>query len=294
MSKNIDRRQFTKAGAAAVAASMATTVPASSYANIIGSNDTIRAGFVGVGNRGSQLMDAFAEHKQCKFVGVADIFEPYLARALDKFGKDMIAVSDYQELLDRDDIDVIAIASPDHWHAIQAITAMSAGKDVYVEKPLAATIHEGGQMVDAAKKFKKVAQVGLHRRSMKLYQRLREFMKEDNIGKVTVSRAYRLNNMYPEGIGKLEAAEPPANFDWDTWLGPRPLQPYQANIAPYKFRWWQRFSSQMGNWGVHYFDAIRWMLGEEAPLCVSAMGGRFAIERSPTPHRRPLRCLASR
>ena len=88
-------------------------------------NRKIRALFFG----SSQLMDAFAEHKQCKFIGIADVFEPYLDRAQDKFGKDMMAVSDYRALLDRDDIDVIAIASPDHWHAIQAITAMSAGKE---------------------------------------------------------------------------------------------------------------------------------------------------------------------
>ena len=237
-------------------------------------NRKIRALFFG----SSQLMDAFAEHKQCKFIGIADVFEPYLDRAQDKHGKDMMAVSDYRALLDRDDIDVIAIASPDHWHAIQAITAMSAGKDVYVEKPLAATIYEGRQMVNAAKKFDKIVQVGLHRRSMKLYQNLKEFMSEDKIGKVTVSSAFRLNNMYPAGIGKLKTGTAPANLDWNTWLGPRPDQPYQDNIAPYKFRWWQRFSSQMGNWGVHYFDAIRWMIGEESPACVSAMGGRFAVE----------------
>lgn len=189
-----------------------------------------------------------------------------------------MAVTDYRELLDRDDIDVIAIASPDHWHAIHAISAMAAGKDVYVEKPLAVTIHEGRQMVDAAAKFDKIVQVGLHRRSMKLYHKLKEYMSEDKIGKVTVSRAYRLNNMYPAGIGKLQTGTPPAGFDWDMWLGPRPDQPYQDNIAPYKFRWWQRFSSQMGNWGVHYFDAIRWMIGEDHPLCVSAMGGRFAVD----------------
>ena len=223
-------------------------------------------------------MEAFAEHKDCKFVAVADVYEPYLDRAQDTYGKDLMAVADYRALLDRDDIDVIAIASPDHWHAIHAINAMAAGKDVYVEKPLAATIHEGRQMVEAAKKFGKIAQVGLHRRSMSLYHRLKEFMDTGKLGKVTVSRAYRLNNMYPAGIGKKKSSTPPAGFDWDMWLGPRAEQPYQDNIAPYKFRWWQGFSSQVGNWGVHYFDAIRWMLGEDAPASINAFGGRFAID----------------
>jgi len=278
MSKKLDRRQFAQTSAAAAVATSVATRPCVGDRKVLGANDTVRVGFVGIGNRGSQLMRAFAEQKDCKLVGVADVNEPYLDRAQKRYGKDMMAVKDYRLLLDRDDIDVIAIASPDHWHAIQAITAMSAGKDVYVEKPLAVTIHEGRQMVNAAKKFDRVAQVGLHRRSMKLYQKLKAFMDEGSVGKVTVSSAYRLSNMYPTGIGKLEPSTPPAGFDWDTWLGPRPKQPYQGNIAPYKFRWWQRFSSQVGNWGVHYFDAIRWMLGEESPVCVNAMGGRFAID----------------
>ena len=213
--KKLNRRQFTKASAAAAVAASLSSVPGRALAKgkVLGSNDTIRVGFVGVGNRGSQLMDAFAEQKDCEFVGFADVNEPYLDRAREKYGKDMMAVKDYRALLDRDDIDVIAIASPDHWHAIQAITAMSAGKDVYVEKPLAATIHEGRQMVEAAKKFEKVVQVGLHRRSMKLYQKLKEFMDEGSVGKITVSSAFRLNNMYPLGIGKVAPSTPPADFD---------------------------------------------------------------------------------
>jgi predicted dehydrogenase len=272
MAAEFNRREFGKTGAAAtVAASLATT-------KSTGANDSIRIGFVGVGNRGSQLMKAFSQHDDCKFVGVADVYQPYLDRAKENYGNDLVAVEDYRVLIDRKDIDVIVIGTPDHWHAIQAITAMSAGKDVYVEKPLSATIHEGRQMVKAAKKFDRIVQVGLHRRSMKIYHQLRDFMQTDKIGKITVSRAYRLNNMYPDGIGKLQTSAPPKDFNWDLWLGPRPRQAYQENIAPYKFRWWQRFSSQMGNWGVHYFDVIRWMIGEESPVSVVAMGGRFAVD----------------
>jgi predicted dehydrogenase len=84
--------------------------------------------------------------------------------------------------------------------------------------------------------------------------------------------------MYPNGIGKMTAQAPPANLNWDLWLGPRPDRPYQGNIAPYKFRWWQLYSSQVANWGVHYFDAIRWLTGDLAPESVCAMGGRFAVD----------------
>jgi predicted dehydrogenase len=149
---------------------------------------------------------------------------------------------------------------------------------VYVEKPLSITIHEGRRMVEAARRNQRVVQVGTHRRSSELYGRLVEFVHSGKIGKVTVSRAYRLSNMYPTGIGRAKHEPPPADLDWDMWLGPRPKRPYQDNIAPYKFRWWQLYSSQMGNWGVHYLDAIRWVTGELAPSSVCAMGGRYAVD----------------
>ena len=133
-------------------------------------------------------------------------------------------------------------------------------------------------MVAATRRNKRVVQVGTHRRSSPLYADLAKLIQADTLGKVTVSRAYRLSNMWPKGIGKAKAAEPPKDLDWDLWLGPRPARPYQENVAPYKFRWWQLYSSQMANWGVHYLDAIRWMTGELAPASVSAHGGRFAVD----------------
>ena len=84
--------------------------------------------------------------------------------------------------------------------------------------------------------------------------------------------------MYPSGIGKLKPEDPPKNFNWDMWLGPRTFRPYQYNISPYMFRWWKDYSSQMGNWGVHFMDVIRWMLGEKAPVAISAQGGKYAVD----------------
>jgi predicted dehydrogenase len=272
MQASLSRREFTFSGAATT---FAATLPKTTVKD---ANDSIRLGFIGVGNRGSQLLKAFGEHADCQIIGVADAYAPYRDRARSQYGNQLVAVEDYRRLLDRKDIDAVVIATPDHWHAIQTITAMAAGKDVYIEKPLSITIHEGRKMVEAADKFDRVVQVGLHRRSMEIYHQLRRFLKQDGIGKITVSRAFRLNNMYPNGIGKLGPISPPAGLNWDLWLGPRPEQPYQDNIAPYKFRWWQRFSSQMGNWGAHYFDAIRWMLDVSAPQTVACLGGRFAVE----------------
>ena len=158
------------------------------------------------------------------------------------------------------------------------IAACRAGKDVYVEKPLSVTIGEGRRMVEVARETGRVVQVGTHRRSSELWTHFAQMILSEDIGKTTVSRAFRLSNMFPDGIGKLPPTAPPAGLDWEMWLGPRPLRPYQDNIAPYKFRWWQIYSSQMGNWGVHYLDAMRWCLGEEVPTSICTMGGRYAVD----------------
>ena len=195
-----------------------------------------------------------------------------------KLDADVARVKDFRTILDRKDIDAVVIATPDHWHAIQMIAACKASKDVYVEKPLSITVVEGRAMVEAARKYSRIVQVGTHRRSSRMYADLVEQIKSGAIGKVTVARAAFCNNMTPNGIGHAPRATPPADLDWDMWLGPRPAVPYQSTIMPYKFRWWQPYSSQMGNWGVHYFDAIRWLTGEVAPSSVSAHGGRFAVD----------------
>jgi predicted dehydrogenase len=262
-----------------------------------GANERIRVGFIGVGNRGSQLLQGFMAQDDVDIVALCDVYEPYLARDYsrvgqavidsigervpkmgEKFAGEVARYKDFRRLLERKDIDAVVIASPDHWHAIQMIAACQAGKDVYVEKPLSVTIHEGRKMVEAAAKYNRVVQVGLHRRSSQMYADLAQEMQAGKIGKVTVARSYRVSNMFPTGIGKYPDKAPPKELDWDLWLGPRPLRPYKDNIAQYKFRWWQAYSSQVGNWGVHYFDAIRWVLNEEAPVSISAHGGRFAVD----------------
>ncbi|MBP1654957.1 MAG: NADH-dependent dihydrogenase, partial [Bacteroidetes bacterium] len=111
-----------------------------------------------------------------------------------------------------------------------------------------------------------------------LYRHLHTLVQQGKIGRVSVARAYRISNMSPQGIGKYPDAPAPKGLDWDLWLGPRAKRPFRYNIAPYKFRWWQDYSSQMGNWGVHYCDAMRWMLDEEAPVAVSAHGGKYVVD----------------
>lgn len=270
----ITRRTFAKASAAATA----FTLTATGAQRVLGANERVRLGFIGVANRGGQLLDAFLDHSDAEVAVLCDVCQSTLQKANQRVGGKAELCGDFRKLLDRKDLDAVVIATPDHWHAIQTIWACNAGKDVYVEKPLSITIYEGRRMVEAARRNKRVVQVGVHRRSSSLYARAAKLIQQDKLGKVTVSRCYQLSNMYPTGIGKAPPSDPPKDLDWDMWLGPRPLRPFQATIAPYKFRWWDLYSSQVANQGVHFFDLIRWMTGDEAPSSVCAMGGRFAVD----------------
>jgi predicted dehydrogenase len=278
MFTRINRRSFAKAGAATAIGLAATTIPSARAARVQGANERIRLGFIGVANRGGQLINAFMTHEDIQVVALCDVDQRPLAKARQRVGGQVETYSDFRRVIDRKDIDAIIIATPDHWHAIQTVTACDAGKDVYVEKPMSITIFEGRRMVEAARRNDRVVQVGTHRRSSPLYQGLVQRTTAGDFGKICVSRAYRLSNMYPNGIGRVKYEKPPRELDWDMWLGPRPERPYQSNIAPYKFRWWQLYSSQMANWGVHYLDAIRWCTDELAPSSVCAMGGRYAVD----------------
>ncbi len=262
-----------------------------------GSGDKIRMGFIGVGNRGSQLMAIFMQNPDCEVVALCDVYEPYTSRLPDqvnpRYLKDLGAripamgekfpaapkiYKDYRQLLEDKEVDAVCIATPDHWHALQTIHAMQAGKDVYVEKPLTATIYEGRKMVEVQASGNQVVAVGLNRRGSSVYQKLAKEVASGIIGKVSVARAARISNLFPIGIGKMSPEEPPKDFNWDMWLGPRAFRAYQYNISPYKFRWWSDYSSQMGNWGVHYMDVLRWMMGETAPVAISAVGGKYVLD----------------
>ena len=186
--------------------------------------------------------------------------------------------TDYRRLLEDPNVDAVYIATPDHWHAIMTIDAIKAGKDVYCEKPLTATVAEGRAMVNAQKASKQVVCVGLNRRGSAVYRKLKAEIDSGKYGTFRVGRAARISNLFPNGIGKCPPCQPPKGFDWDKWLGPRAFRPYKYTTAPYYFRWHEEFSSQMGNWGVHYMDAMRWMMGEVAPCAITAVGGQYFLD----------------
>jgi predicted dehydrogenase len=267
------RREF---GKAAGAAGLLTALSAS---RVLGANERIRLGFIGLGNRGDQVLDGFLPHKDCEVVALCDIHQPYLDFAAKKAGGEPKQFKDFQKLLELKDVDAVVICTPDHWHALQMVHACAAGKDVYVEKPLSLCVAEGRAMVEAARKHKRVTQVGLHRRSSDFCREAADFVRKGGIGHVTAARAFHIQNEAPRGIGNPANEDPPKDFDWEAWLGPAPKVPYNKNRTFYRFRWFYDYSGgQLTNFGVHYLDMIHWALGIDTPLAVTAMGGKYVME----------------
>ncbi len=297
--KKESRREFlSKTGMAAAGVTIGTSgVSASSYSRILGANDRVRVGFIGVGNRGTQVMHEFMNEPDCEVAALCDVYEPYITRDRSKVNPRYIEAtpqqipkmgenfsnktgrySDYRKLLDDKTIDAVYIGTPDHWHALQTIDAFKAGKDVFVEKPLAKSIVEGRAMINAWKKSNQIAAISLNRRGSSTWQRLAKEVPAGKIGKITYASGSHVSNMYPKGIGKLKPENPPKDFNWDMWLGPKPYRPYQYNIAPYLFRWWEEYDNQVLNNGVHSLDLIRWLLNEKAPVSVTSLGGNYVID----------------
>jgi len=265
------RRDFTKTLVLAGATTALGAMRAS------GANERVRLGLIGVGNRGDQVLDAFLKQPDAEVAAICDLSQAYMDAAARKAGTSPKLFKDYRRLLEQKDLDAVVIATPDHWHALQTIHACQAGKDVYVEKPLSLCVAEGRRMVEAVHKNNRVCQVGIHRRSVAICREAADFVRQGGLGKVTAARAFHIQNEAPNGIGDPPDSEPPADIDWEAWLGPAPQKHYNKNRTFYRFRWFYDYSGgQVTNFGVHYLDFIQWALGAEAPLTVTALGGKVA------------------
>jgi predicted dehydrogenase len=199
--KPITRREFTRTLAA-----LSTTAALSSI-SVLGANDRVRLGFIGLGNRGDQVLDAFLKQSDAEVVAICDIYDPYLDFAAQKIGTNPKRFKDYRKLLALKDVDAVVIATPDHWHALQTIHACEAGKDVYVEKPTSLRVAEGRAMVGAVKRHGRVCQADLHRRSSAICREVAEFVRAGGLGKVTGVRCFHIQNEWPKGIGNPPDSE---------------------------------------------------------------------------------------
>ena len=193
-------------------------------------------------------------------------------------GRKPEATRDFRRVLDRKDVDVCLIATPDHWHALPTIQACQAGKDVYVEKPLATSIAEGRAMVAAARKHDRVVQVGTQWRSGEHWQDAVAYVQSGKLGKVRVVRVWACLAWVGD-IGKPADGEPPPGVDYDLWLGPAPKRPFNPARFHFNFRWfWDYAGGLMTDWGVHLINIAQWAMRAKAPLSVSASGGKYVLD----------------
>ena len=270
------RRQFIKH-----VVGTTTTVPlaAAAVAQVPGANDRVNVALIGCGTRGMHVARLMAQVPGVAFVAVCDVYEPNAAAAKRWAGAGCDSYSDFRKVLDRKDVHAVLVATPDHWHAIPAVLACRAGKDVYVEKPIAHNIREGRAIVDAARKHDRVVQVGTQHRSAAHYREAARIVRSGELGQVRMVRVWNYTNMFPRGIGKVEDSPPPAGLDWDFYLGPAPAVPFNRNRFLGTFRWfWDYAGGFITDWGTHRLDSVHQVMGVDAPLSVSATGARYDLK----------------
>jgi predicted dehydrogenase len=275
---NAGRRQFLKSAGAAL-----TTAVFSE--RMRGANDRVAAAFIGMGRMGMSNLEYAMRQPNLQVVAVCDVYQPHLEQAMAKArekGHNPKAIHDFREILADRSVDIVNISTPDHWHAYMTVEACKAGKDVYVEKPICVAVEEGQKMVEAARKYSRVVQAGTMQRSAVHFQEACEMVRKGDLGKVTFVRTWNYGNDAPEGIGNPPDSDPPAGLDWDLWLGPAPLRPFNRNrfgVDPDAFsffRWfWDYAGGMMTDWGVHWLDIVQMAFDEAMPRSIASLGGKL-------------------
>ncbi len=268
------RREFLKKSAAAAAVTVLTNGNVSRADER--SSRAIRIGFIGCGGMGSNHLKLLSERNDVEVATVCDADQQRLDNAvklvLDGSGKSPQRTGDLRSILADESIDVVFVATPDHWHAPAAILALDAGKHVYVEKPCCHNIREGRLLAEAVKRSGKRLQVGTQSRSTDCVREGIERIKKNEIGEILVAKAW--NSQRRGSIGKAQPGSPPPHLDFDAWLGPASEVPWRPNLLHGVWRWWYDFGcGDIGNDGVHDIDVALWGLGVEThPSRVTCFG----------------------
>ena len=270
----LDRRHFLRTSAASVAALSALSAAGAADKP----HEKINLAVLGVHGRGRDLLRGFSALDDVEIAAVCDPDGNVIADAL----KAMSArqkwtpkvVPDLRRVFEDRDIHAVAVATPDHWHALATIWACQAGKHVYVEKPISHNLIEGRRMVEASRKFDRVVQVGTQRRSSAHAVSAAEFVRSGKLGKVPFARTWIAGNR--KTIGHKADAPVPSGVDYDLWLGPAPKWPFNPNRIHYNWHWnWDYGTGELGNNGIHALDLARWVLGLDAPQSISGGGGKL-------------------
>jgi predicted dehydrogenase len=265
------RRQFVQAAAAAIATARFP---------ILGANDRVNLGIVGLGGRGNDHMNFYGTlDTDCRIAAVCDVNQAARERAVAKIQKEKghqpKDYADMRTMFESKDLDAVSVATPNHWHALATIWACQAGKDVYVEKPASHNIFEGMQMVKAARKYKRMVQVGSQSRSIAHKMKAMQLLREGAIGQVYHARGLCYRRRFSIGHTPDEAVPP--GLDWDLFLGPAQMKPYSKNKFAYNWHWfWDTGNGDIGNQGVHEMDICLWGIGRTGwPQTVTSTGGKY-------------------
>ncbi len=292
--KSISRRTFLRHSS--VSAGLTPLVLASQHFPFVQSlragepppSEKVRLGLIGCGGMGQGDLECFFLNPEIDCVAICDVDDARNAKGVEicekKRNKKPDTVKDFRRILDRKDVDVVLVATPDHWHALPTVMACQAGKDVYVEKPLAKTIDEGRAMLEASRRHQRVVQMGSQWRSCDHILEATGLIRSGKLGKISLVRGWTyLDWLAP--IGKPPDGTPPAGVDYDTWLGPAPAHAFNPNRFHFNFRWfWDYAGGLMTDWGVHLINMMLMGMGPEAPKSVMSSGGKFVFDdNSETP-----------
>ena len=270
----INRRSFIRQTGLGLAL---TAAQYRAYGNT-GANDKISMGFIGVGGMGTGRLNEFSRFDDVHVAAICDLDQNHLNNAIAEIQKRKEykpqEYHDFRKLLEQKDIDAVTVVTPDHWHALPFIHACQAGKDVFVEKPLCYSIGEGRMMVDTAKKYQRITQMGNHIHNEGTnYRRVVEMVQSGNLGEITKVHCWHSSSN--KSIGNPADTTPPAEFDYDFWLGPAPKRPYNPNRSHFNYRYfWDYSGGDFMDFWCHITDVVYWAMGVTAPTRVAVTGRR--------------------
>ena len=238
-------------------------------------------GLIGCGTRGTMVSGFHLRHKDCQFIAACDVWKTRLDPAIPRLseqggGGKVDAYSDYRRILDRKDIDAVLVTTPDHWHSPITVAACAAGKDVYVEKPISNSIEGGQKMVQAARQYNRVVQMGVQQRQGEAFKEAAKLVQDGYLGKVT-----HVELQYEGGYARTPEPnqDPPADLDWDMFQGPAPRHPYRPTRQRSWRAYWDYGGGLVTDWGVHLADVANWYMKKDlgAPLLTSAMAQNINV-----------------
>jgi predicted dehydrogenase len=274
--KNITRRDLLKTAIPGVIGTFAipTLIPNTAF----GANDRLRLAVIGVNSRGKDHINGFMNLPNVEIATLCDVDNVVAAREADlfekKYGKKVATQQDLRKVFDDKTIDAVSVATPNHWHALAGIWACQAGKDVYLEKPISHEFIEGQKVIAAAKKYNRIVQHGVQRRSSAAIKEAVQHLRDGLIGNVYMARG--INYKWRPSLGKLEYSEVPVGLNWDMWQGPAPVSQFSKNYVHYNWHWhWAYGNGEIGNQGIHELDMALWGMDLGFPEEITSSGGNY-------------------